>query len=134
MEIKVFGIVIMNDFRSLLKCNLDNRFKKLVQALISWSSRSLDTLSQRVEVVKLIAIFRIYYLASILPLTKTFISKVNRVIVKFLWSSSGRILRVSLDELRLAPEKGGLGLNCMTSMGKSIFDAYTAIASAKKRR
>ena len=120
MEIKVFGILIMSDFRSLLKRNLDYRFTKFEQALISWSSRSLETLVQRVEVVKLFALSRIFYLASILPLTKTFISKVNRVIGKFIWSASGKVLRVSLDELRLMPEKGGLGLTCICSMGKSL--------------
>ena len=39
---------------------------------------------------------------------------------KFIWSSSGKILRVSVDELKLAPEKGGLGLPCLDTMSKSL--------------
>ena len=70
--------------------------------------------------VKVFALSRIYYLAAVLPLSKGFISKIERAIGKFIWSSSGKILRVSLSDLKLSPTRGGLGLTCMSSMGKSL--------------
>lgn len=119
-ELKIFGIIIMDNFKNLLKRNMEIRFLKFQQALISGSSRHFDTLAQRVEVVKVFALSRIYYLASILPLSKTFIRNIERAIGKFIWSSSGKILRVSLSDLKLVPDRGGLGLTCIGSMGKSL--------------
>ena len=117
-ELKIFGIIIMNNFKNLLKRNMETRFIKFQQVLISWSSRSFDTLAQRVEVVKVFALSRIYYLASVLPLSRSFISNIEKAIGKFIWS--GKILRVSINDLKLVPGRGGLGLTCLDSMGKSL--------------
>ena len=51
-EIKVFGVFIMDSYKQLLKRNLSYRFDKFEKAILSWSSRVLETLFQRVEVVK----------------------------------------------------------------------------------
>ena len=73
-EIKVFGIYVMDSYRSLIKRNWDFRFHKFESAIKSWSPRILDTMLQRVEVVKVFALSRIYYVASILPINKTMIN------------------------------------------------------------
>ena len=119
-EVKIFGIFIMDSYRSLLKRNWEYRFKNFEDTIMSWSLRSLDTVHQRVEVVKTFALSRIIYVASILPLSKTMSKKFEKVIGKFLWNFSGKILRVSISELKLAREKGGLGLTCIYSVAKSL--------------
>ena len=119
-ELKVFGIIVMNNVRSLITKNWENRFLKFQQCIISWSSRVLDTLSQRIQVIKTFGLSRIYYVASILPLPKNYVNKIEQVIGKFLWSFSGRLIRVSITDLKLSPERGGLGLVCIDSMAKSL--------------
>ena len=69
-ETKVFGIIIMNSFKSLLGRNWQVRFRKFEQLLISWNGRHFDSIFQRIEVVKTFAMSRLYYLSSILPLPK----------------------------------------------------------------
>ena len=119
-ELKIFGIIFMNNYRKMLSKNWEMRFTKLQQTLISWSSRILDTLAQRVEVVKLFALSRIYYVASILPIPKNIVTKIEQAVGKFIWSSSCKFLRVSLNDLKLRPEKGGLALTCISSMSNSL--------------
>ena len=70
-EIKVFGIFVLDSYRSLIKRNWDFRFDKFVNAVKSWTPRIFETLGQRVEVLKLFAFSRVYYVASILPITET---------------------------------------------------------------
>ena len=119
-EIKVFGIFICDSYRSLIKRNWDFRFENFVAAIRSWSPRVLETLLQRVEVLKLFAFSRVYYVASVLPITETMAKKFEKEVGKFLWNASGKVLRVSLEELQNCPEKGGLGLPCLRNRNKAL--------------
>ena len=85
-EVKVFGIYILNSYKNMLKRNWDYRFRKFEQAVISWSSRRLNLLVQRVEVLKIFALSRVYYVASVLPMTKTMGAKFEKLIGKFIWN------------------------------------------------
>ena len=120
-EIKIYGIYVLNSYQSILKRNWDHRLGKFQQSLMSWSSRTLNLLVQRVEVLKIFALSRVYYVASVLPMTKTMGNKFEKLIGKFIWSYSGKPLRVALSELKLPAERGGLGLVCIHSMSKSLF-------------
>ena len=42
------------------------------------------------------------------------------VLGKFIWNNSGWFLRVAIDEVKNIPEKGGLGLVCVSSMCNSL--------------
>ena len=119
-EIKVFGIIIMNSYRDLLKSNWNYRIKNFESALMSWTSRSLVSIYQRVQIINTFAMSRLYYLASILPLPEMSAKKLDQLIGKFIWGFSGKILRVSLEDLRLPKARGGLGLKCMRRMSKSL--------------
>ena len=46
--------------------------------------------------------------------------RIEQVIGRFLWSLSGKVLRVSLEEMKNPLEKGGCGLTCIMSMSKSL--------------
>ena len=87
---------------------------------ISCCLRHLDSLYQRVDVIKMYGLSRIYYLASVLPIPKTFVSKINQQIGKFIWSLSGKVLRVSFDEMKLSLFMGGMSLTCIKSMADSL--------------
>ena len=89
-------------------------------AIRSWSPRVLETLLQRVEVLKLFAFSRVNYVASVLPITETMAKKFEKEVGKFLWNASGKVLRVSLEELQNCPEKGGLGLPCLRNRNKAL--------------
>ena len=39
---------------------------------------------------------------------------------KFIWTSTGKLLRVSMSEIKNPVEKGGLGLTCISTMSKSL--------------
>ena len=119
-EIKVFGIFVMDSFRSLIKRNWDFRFEKFQDVVRSWTPRIFETMVQRVEVLRMFALSRVVYVASILPIRKCMIKKFEKEIGKFLWTASGKVLRVPLDELKNPPEMGGLSVPCIMSMGKSL--------------
>ena len=120
-EIKIFGIYILNSYKSILKRNWDYRVRKFEQAVMSWSSRSIYLLSQRVQVLKTFALSRVYYVASILPMTKSVGNRFEKLIGKFIWTYSGKLLRVALNELKLPSKRGGMGLTCIHLMSKSLF-------------
>ena len=110
-----------DSYRSIIKKKWDYRYKKFVDVIRSWSSRVLDTLAQRVEVVKVFALSRVYYVASIIPISLTMARKFDKEIGNFIWKRSGKILRVKLEEIKNIPEKGGLGLPGLASKGTLFF-------------
>ena len=119
-EMKVFGIFFVDNYRSMLKRNWDFRFESFMDVIKSWSPRVLDTLTQRVEVLKVFALSRIYYVASVLPINITMVKKFEKEMGKFLWTANGKVLRVSLVELNNSVDRGGQGLPCLMSMCKSL--------------
>ena len=119
-EVKVFGVFIKDSYKSISKRNWEYRFYKFNQCIQSWSSRNLGSLSSRTEVLKVFALSRVYYLASILPISKTMIHRFESLIGKFIWKASGWLLRVSMEEIKNSPENGGLGMVCVNSMCRSL--------------
>ena len=110
----------MDSFRSLIEKNWDFRFEKFQDVVRSWTPRILETLVQRVEVLRMFALSRVVYVASILPIRSFMIKKFEKEMGKFIWNASGKVLRVSLDEMRNPPERGGLAVPCILSMSKSL--------------
>ena len=104
----------------MLRLNWDFRFKKFSNSIITWSPRVLDTLQQRVDVIRMFGLSRVYYVASILPVTPNIVKKFESLMGKFIWNRSGRILRVALDEIKNRKLDGGLQLPCLASMADSL--------------
>ena len=117
---RIFGIFICDDYDEMLNLNWDFRLKKFSVAIFSWSPRVLDTLQQRVEVIRIFGLSRVYYVASILPVTPNFVKKFESLMGKFIWNKSGRILRIALDEIKNKKLDGGLQLPCLASMADSL--------------
>ena len=117
---RVFGIFICDDYDELLKLNWDYRFQKFSVAIFAWSPRVLDRLQQRVDVIRMFGLSRVYYVASILPVPPNVVKKFESMMGKFIWNKSGRILRIALDEIKNKKLDGGLQLPCLASMADSL--------------
>ena len=117
--VKIFGIIICNSYREMVRLNWDYRFKNFSDAIYSWKNRFLETLSQRVEVLRTFALSRVFYVAAILPLGKTMVRKFESLMGKFLWNFSGKLLRISLVDLKNPKLAGGLNLPCVDKMAQA---------------
>ena len=80
-----------------MELNWNYRFKKFSNMMYSWSNRVLDTLQQRVEVIRMFGLSRVYYVAAVLPMKSAVVKKFESLMGKYLWNFSGRILRVAFD-------------------------------------
>ena len=67
--LKIFGFIMYPDFKVSMDANWNDQLKKFKNTLFSWSSRVLDTLSERAEVLGTFALSRLYYRAQVLPLS-----------------------------------------------------------------
>ena len=73
---RIFGIFVCDSYDEMLKLNWDHRYKKFSNVLYSWSHRVLDTLQQRVEVIRIFGLSRVYYIAAILPIKAGTVKKI----------------------------------------------------------
>ena len=112
-----------DSYNEMITLNWDFRFKKFKNAIFSWSSRILDTLQQRIEVIRLFALSRVYYISSILPIRSAMVKKFESLMGKFVWQGSGKILRVALDELKNEHMSGGLNLPCLATMSNALLSS-----------
>ena len=117
---KIFGIFISDSFNEILDLNLDYRFKKFSNIMYSWSNRVLDTLQQRVEVIRMFGLSRVYYVAAVLPMKPKVVKKFEGLMGKYIWNFSGKILRVAIDEMKNKKMEGGMNLPCLASMADSL--------------
>ena len=119
-SVKIFGVFVCDNYSELLKTNWEFRFEKFRNAIFSWSSRMLSTLQQRVEVIRVFAFSRVFYISSILPIKSSMVKKFESLVGKFIWQGAGRILRVALNELKNENLSGGLNLPCLTTMSDAL--------------
>merc|ERR1712055_182488 len=110
----------MGSYKEMLELNWNYRFNKFSNIMYSWSNRVLDTLQQRVEVIRMFGLSRVYYVAAVLPMKPKVVKKFESLIGKYLWNFSGRIMRVAIDELKNKKVEGGLNLPCLASMADSL--------------
>ena len=107
-EMKIFGFTICPTYKDTATKTWKRVVRGFEQVLFSWESRQLETLSQRVQVVRTFALSKLYYVAQVLPLPAEHRRKVESRISSFVFR--GRHERLSLSELENTCENGGLGL------------------------
>ena len=100
---------------------------------MSWSSKQLETLVQRVEVLRLFATSNLWYKASAIPLPDKFSKKFEAAMQKFLWI--GKLEKLKIDEVKNPLLGGGLNLPCVMSKADSLFlsQACRLLLSTKTR-
>ena len=86
---------------------------------MSWKTRQLISLLQRVQVLKFFATSKLWYMASALPLPASFAKKIESFMGSFLWV--GKLERLQLDEVKNSVSTGGLSLPCVASKANSLF-------------
>ena len=117
---KIFGIFLTNSYSEILNVNWNFRLEKFRKAIIlSGSSIWFISLKQRVEVVKMFALSRIYYVASILPIRKGVMKKMESLIGNFIWAGHG-VISITVTDLKNSQSCGGLGLPCIDMMNKAL--------------
>ena len=117
-ELKIFGVYICNSYRSILKRNWDYRYGKFNNCVQSWSSRYFPSIYEKVTVLRVFALSRVFYLASILPISNTLVRKMESVMGRFIWK--GCLLRVAIAEIKNKTQRGGLNHVCLQAMCKSL--------------
>ena len=87
------------------------------------SAKLLETLVQRVEVLRVFATSKLWYKASALPLPIKFVKKFEAAMIRFLWI--GKLEKLKIDEVKNPELSGGLNLPCIMSRADSLFLSQT---------
>ena len=84
-------------YQQTLKQTWERVVKGFQKVLFSWQSRQLETLGQRVDVSRIFALSKLYYVAQVLPLSTKHRKQIESSLSKFIFR--GRHERLWLDEL-----------------------------------
>ena len=88
--VKCLGIFVGHDRDECFRRNWTNTMKDMEKLFESWKKRKL-TIFGKCEVINTLAISKLIYTASILPLpTPNFIKEINKLIYNYLWGSRDR--------------------------------------------
>ena len=117
--IKMFGFQITPIYKQTLEQCWEACYSGFNKIIMSWSSRQLNTLVQRVEVLRLFATSKLWYKASALPLPTKYAKKFESLMGRFLWA--GKLERLQIDEVKNLNFAGGLGLPCVYSKANALF-------------
>ena len=66
------------------------------------------------------ALSRIFYIAAVLPITKTAVKNINNIVGDFVWRRSGKVLRIAYSEIVNSELRGGMGLLDTEAMSNSL--------------
>ena len=116
---KIFGFQVTPTYKQSLQMSWDACLAGFRKTIMSWKSRQLNTLIQRVEVLRVFATSKLWYKASALPLPRKFVKGFESLMGSFLWF--GKLERLQIDEVKNPLCAGGLGLPCVSSKSDSLF-------------
>ena len=121
----IFGFILHNDYSVIVEDNWSLQFSKFSSCLKSWSSRVIETLPQKAEVLSTFALSKVWYRAMVLPLPNKYALKFEKEISSFLWKGHLTNNVVSRDTVCLPKDKGGLGIPHVRIKCKSLFAKQT---------
>ena len=121
--IKMFGFQITPSYKLTLEKSWEACYSGFLKTIMSWSSRQLNTLVQRLEVLRLFATSKLWYKASALPVPTKYSKKFESLMGRFLWA--GKLERLQIDEIKNDRSAGGLGLPCISSKSNALFLSQT---------
>ena len=94
---KIFGFTICPTYQQTVEKTWEGVISGFEKVLYSWSSRTLDTLCQRVDVARTFALSKLYYVAQVLPLPSKYKRRIEQKMSNFIFM--GRHERLSLSLL-----------------------------------
>ena len=118
--VKLLGIHLGYDKAECYKKNWLEKIEKLEKTLDSWKCRKL-TLFGKVTVIKSLALPKLIYVASILPVPDDVIKKVNSIIFKFLWDGKDKVRRTIVIN---SVNEGGLNMTDFESQIHALKAAW----------
>ena len=107
-SLRIFGLQFYPTVQDTIKASWDTCKTGINNCLQSWSSRTLPTLSQRVQIINTFALSKLWYLAQVLPIPQGVTNDLEKLIRSFLWL--GRMEKLPYEELVSPTNAGGLGL------------------------
>jgi len=116
--LRIFGVNFHPKFADTLNHSWQACFQGF-KCIQSWSSRNLPTLLQRVRVLNVFALSKLWYLAQVLPIPKKWLGEMEKKVRAFLWR--GRLEHLPFDELFAPVKQGGLGLPNIAAKADSLF-------------
>ena len=118
-SLKIFGVTHFPDYKETLDFNWAEATRKLTTCLNSWNTRVLNSVFQRVSVLNVFALPKLWYLCECLPLPAGWASEIEKHVFTFV--KLGKMELPALQELYNPIEKGGLGLVCVRAKADSLF-------------
>jgi hypothetical protein len=122
-EMKVLGFMICPQYADTLQQTWNQVFRGFQRTLFSWGSRALSTLQQRVNVLQVYALSKIWYVAQVLPLPLSMLKKIESAASSFIFR--GRHERLKLAEIENSKTRGGLGLICVATKAECLLLCQT---------
>ena len=96
-QLKIFGFIICPTYQETVKKTWEKVITGFEKVLYSWSSRTLETLYQRVEVAKTFALSKLYYVAQVLPLPIKYRKRVEKNLSRFVFKGRHERLKLRVD-------------------------------------
>ena len=118
-SMKTFGIHFHPTYEETVQASWQACLTGVRKCLMSWASRALPTLSQRVKVLETYALSKLWYLAQVIPLPQRICNQLDVMVRAFLWK--GRLEHLAYDELYAPPLEGGLGLSNIKARCDALF-------------
>ena len=117
-SLRIFGIIFHPTYSEILEDNWKKAVEGFSDCVLGWKMRALDTIFQRVEVLKTFALPKLWYKAQLLPLPGKVASQLEEKIRNFVWQ--GKLEKPAYVEMCNMVEDGGLGLPCVRSKADSL--------------
>ena len=117
-KMKVDGFKILPSYTEILDENWKVAVQNIRNAVFSFDLRSLNTLNQRVDVLNIFVLPKLWYKCAVLPFPADTARQVESIMIKFLWR--GKLEKLSLIELCNDKSEGGLELVEIRSKADSL--------------
>ena len=111
--VHTLGVTISKDAREILETNFDARLKMFGNILDIWNTRGLS-LKGKVTILKSLAIPKLLYPMSVLPVPNNVVKTVDNMIIDFIWSK--RRPKIKKDVIMQNIENGGIKVPHFASM------------------
>ena len=117
-EIQILGIIYNSNIKCAIEISWTHILDKIKKQIRIYSQRYL-TLFQRVIVINIVILAKVWYTAHTYPLPLKYSKLINKEIFHFLWQS--KYNPIKREVLYQKKHEGGLGILCVFYKAQSIF-------------
>ena len=118
-SLKIFGVTFFPEYAVTLDYNWREVFEGVRRCVLSWSTRVLNSVYQRVQVLNTFVLPKLWYMAEAFPLPEVWAKKFDQVVYAFI--KKGKLEMVKHEVLYNPVGGGGLGLVCVRTKADSLF-------------